>query len=196
MKDKSMKKKKLLVVFPGIGYHCDKPLLYYGRKTAAEAGYDEVINISYSCPVQNIRGDKEKMRQAFDAMYAQAKESLSGVAFDEYADVIFMSKSIGTVIAAAYEKEYEIKDVRHVLYTPLAETIEVLNGEKNIDAIAFIGSDDPWSDVPKVVEMAKKQGIPMHLYEGVNHSLEGKNTLENIEILGKVMKKTKHFIEK
>ncbi len=43
-----MKKKKLLVVFPGIGYHCDKPLLYYGRKTAAEAGYDEVINISYS----------------------------------------------------------------------------------------------------------------------------------------------------
>ncbi|WP_026670371.1 hypothetical protein [Butyrivibrio sp. AE3006] len=191
-----MKKKKLLVVFPGIGYHCDKPLLYYGRKTAAEAGYDEVINIGYSCPVQNIRCDKEKMRQAFDALYAQAKESLSGVAFDEYADVIFMSKSIGTVIAAAFEKEYEIKGVRHVLYTPLAETIEVLNGEKNIDAIAFIGSDDPWSDVPKVVEMAKRQGIPMHLYEGVNHSLEGKNTLENIEILGKVMKKTKHFIEK
>ena len=24
--------KKLVVLFPGIGYHCDKPLLYYGLK--------------------------------------------------------------------------------------------------------------------------------------------------------------------
>lgn len=26
---------KLAVFFPGIGYHCDKPLLYYSRKTGA-----------------------------------------------------------------------------------------------------------------------------------------------------------------
>lgn len=29
---------KLVVCFPGIGYHCDKPLLYYSRKLAACAG--------------------------------------------------------------------------------------------------------------------------------------------------------------
>ena len=38
--------KKLAVFFPGIGYHNDKPLLYYSRKLAAELGF-EVIEITY-----------------------------------------------------------------------------------------------------------------------------------------------------
>ena len=25
-------KEKLVIIFPGIGYHCDKPLLYYAKK--------------------------------------------------------------------------------------------------------------------------------------------------------------------
>ena len=32
---------KLVVCFPGIGYHCDKPLLYYGRRVAESVGYKE-----------------------------------------------------------------------------------------------------------------------------------------------------------
>ena len=31
-----MKNKKIAVVFPGVGYHADKPLLYYSRKLAAQ----------------------------------------------------------------------------------------------------------------------------------------------------------------
>lgn len=31
---------KMAVFFPGIGYHCDKPLLYYAQKLAAEKGYE------------------------------------------------------------------------------------------------------------------------------------------------------------
>ena len=30
--------RRLAVVFPGIGYHADKPLLYYSRKLAAQQG--------------------------------------------------------------------------------------------------------------------------------------------------------------
>ena len=33
-----MKNKKIAVVFPGVGYHADKPLLYYSRKLAAQYG--------------------------------------------------------------------------------------------------------------------------------------------------------------
>ena len=32
---------KAAVFFPGIGYHCDKPLLYYSRKLAQECGYED-----------------------------------------------------------------------------------------------------------------------------------------------------------
>ena len=31
--------KRLAVIFPGIGYHCDKPILYYSRKLAKEQEY-------------------------------------------------------------------------------------------------------------------------------------------------------------
>ena len=33
--------KKLAIFFPGIGYHCDKPLLYYARKLTQECGYED-----------------------------------------------------------------------------------------------------------------------------------------------------------
>ena len=39
---------KLVVCFPGIGYHCDKPLLYYSRKLAACAGYDHTLLLQYT----------------------------------------------------------------------------------------------------------------------------------------------------
>ena len=32
-------KKKLAVFFPGVGYNCDKPLLYYTKKLAKEHGF-------------------------------------------------------------------------------------------------------------------------------------------------------------
>ena len=38
--------KKICVVFPGIGYHSDKPLLYYGKKYMSENGY-EIVDLKY-----------------------------------------------------------------------------------------------------------------------------------------------------
>ena len=37
---------RLAVIFPGIGYHTDKPLLYYGKKLAAACGY-EILEVPY-----------------------------------------------------------------------------------------------------------------------------------------------------
>ena len=50
--------KKLAIFFPGIGYHADKPLLYYSRKLAGEAGY-ELIALKYDYQAGNIRGNKD-----------------------------------------------------------------------------------------------------------------------------------------
>lgn len=36
---------KLAIYFPGIGYHCDKPLLYYSRSLARELGYQDDIQL-------------------------------------------------------------------------------------------------------------------------------------------------------
>ena len=56
--------KKTAVIFPGIGYHTDKPLLYYSRKIAASQGYD-VIEVPYGKFPKGVKGSKEKMEKSF-----------------------------------------------------------------------------------------------------------------------------------
>ena len=154
---------KLLVVFPGIGYHCDKPLLYYGRKLAAEFGYEECRNLSFTPPVDKIRGNRSKMEYTFKELYEHTVNDLSDVKWDEYDDILFITKSIGTVIATAYIKEYSVKNVRQVLYTPLEDTFRMMSDECGTTSVAFIGTADPWSDVPKVTELAGEHGVPIHV---------------------------------
>ena len=64
------------------------------------------------------------------------------------------------------------------------------------DAIAFIGTSDPWSIVSEVQAFSQKQQVPMYTYENANHSLETTDTLENLKILQDVMGKTKGFLER
>ena len=189
-----MDNKKIQVIFPGVGYHCDKPLLYYGRKVAYEAGYQTFINISYNCPVDRIRGNEEKMKTAVEAMFSQAEQQLREVSWDTYEDILFVSKSIGTVIAAMYVQKHLDREVKHLLYTPLKETFLAFEDVGKIDAMAFIGSEDPWSHVPSVIQQAEALGISIHRYEGANHSLETEDTFRNLEILTDVMDKSKKYL--
>ena len=62
---------KLVVCFPGIGYHCDKPLLYYSRKLAACAGYDHTLLLQYTYHKDGLRGSPAALHEAFDTLYAQ-----------------------------------------------------------------------------------------------------------------------------
>ena len=192
--------KKLAVIFPGIGYHVDKPLLYYARKLATEAGYEEQIKIEYTCTQKKIRGDKEKMKKAFEELYAQAECALKDVRLEEYGDVLFISKSIGTVIAMTYAGKLNCSNIKQLLYTPLEATfLAVLSADEvsytTSNAIAFIGTADPWSNVPDVISLAKGNNIPIHVYDDANHSLETDDTIENLHIIRDVMKKSKIFMK-
>lgn len=180
---------KLIVCFPGIGYHCDKPLLYYSRCLARELGYQDSRNISYTYKAGNIRGNEEKMKEAYEVLFSQAEAELADVVWSEYDDILFISKSIGTVIAASYAEKYRLMSVRHILYTPLAQTYLFAPDH----AIAFIGTADPWSDTDEVIRLSEANHIPMTVYEECNHSLECGDAMKNIEILRDVMQKTMDF---
>ena len=91
--------KKMAVVFPGVGYHSDKPLLYYSKKLVQELGY-EVVEVTYSGFPARIFGDKEKMLESFRLAMEQTKDQLKGLRLEEADDLLFISKSIGTAVAA------------------------------------------------------------------------------------------------
>ena len=66
------------------------------------------VKIEYSYDGKNIRGDEKKMQKAFEALYAQAEKELEEIAFDKYNEVLFVSKSVGTIIASAYAEKYSL----------------------------------------------------------------------------------------
>lgn len=180
---------KIAVFFPGIGYHCDKPLLYYSRAIARELGYENCRAIRYTYQAENIRGNPEKMREAYETLFLQAKAALADVHWSDYGDVLFISKSIGTVIAASYAKKYGLREAGHILYTPLAQTY--LSAPDH--AIAFIGTADPWSDTDEIIRLSRTNNIPLTVYDNCNHSLECNDTLKNLEYLRDIMQRTRTF---
>ena len=81
-KGQVMKKRKLAVIFQGIGYNADKPLLYYSKKIALEHDY-EVISIGYEGIDTGCLKAKEKMLEAFGNAEKQVEEQLKDVDFSE-----------------------------------------------------------------------------------------------------------------
>lgn len=88
-------KKKIAVLFPGIGYTCDKPLLYYTGKLAVARGY-KLVKVEYGNFPSGIKENKEKMEEAFRCGLEQAEKILQDICWEEYEDILFVSKSIGT----------------------------------------------------------------------------------------------------
>ena len=111
---------KLAVFFPGIGYHCDKPLLYYSKKLAAACGYG-IREVPYGGFESGIKGNPEKMEAAFRLALAQAEELLGDVEWKEFEELLFVSKSVGTVVAAAFEEKYGLK-AKNIFFTPVEQT--------------------------------------------------------------------------
>ena len=196
---------KIAVLFPGIGYTCDKPLLYYSAKLAAEKGF-EVVRVPYGNFPSNVKGNAEKMYQSFVSAREQSEEILKDVDWSSYDEIVFFSKSVGTVVALSYASEHGI-DARQVLYTPLKETFKfpvaaagAAEGSADASdagksrAIAFHGTGDPWAQTEDIIKICEEKGVPLYLTKDANHSLECGKAIKDIKTIRKVMRTVKEFL--
>lgn len=184
-----MNKMKLAVIFPGIGYHVDKPLLYYAKKLAISYGY-EIVEVAYKNFSKDIKGNREKMLEAFQSGVEQTEEILKDIDFSKYEQILCISKSIGTAISSAYASRHQL-ETKNIFYTPVIESFEVIEQE----GIVFHGTSDPWAKTKDVEKECEKKQLPLFKVKDANHSLETGNAIKDIKNLKKVMKKTKKYIE-
>ena len=181
-------KRKLAVIFPGIGYHYDKPLLFYSKKIAKNAGY-EVIDVPYQIAPANIKGDSEKMQQSFLSALDQTRDQLKNIDFESYETILFISKSIGTCVASAYAKEKELHTY-HVFYTPVEASFSYM--EPN--GIVFHGTKDPLVETELVKRECDRIGLPLYITEEGNHSLETGDVFKDLNQLREIMIQTDTYI--
>ena len=184
--------KKLAVIFPGIGYTAEKPLLYYAGKLAKEHGY-ETVNVAYSGFPEKVKGDRAKMEESFRIVMKASKKMLKELDLSGYGDILFIGKSIGTIAAAKLASESPLRDrIRLLLYTPLEDTFSFDFGK----AIAFTGDADPWvgKEKSRICGICEEKGIPCTLIPHANHSLESGDVSADIKEMKSIMKATEKFI--
>lgn len=182
-------RKKVAVLFPGIGYHTDKPLLYYSKKLAREREY-EIIEIKYGELPSGVKGNPDKMMEAFCKALKYATEQLAAVKFDTYNEVLFISKSVGTAVAASYAKQYNI-NARQIYYTPVEGSFTAIGQE----GIVFHGTADPWAKTDKIQAECEKRGLQLYLTRNANHSMETGNVEKDLEIMKDIMEKTATYMD-
>lgn len=181
--------KKIAVIFPGVGYHVDKPLLYYTRKLADQYGY-EIACADYGKLPFGIKGDMKKMYAAYEQALAHVTEGLSDIDFHAYDYVLFISKSIGTAVAASYDAKYGT-GAGHIYYTPVEASFQAIGTE----GIVFHGTGDDWAKTEVISAECEKRGLPLYLTEHANHSMETGDALRDLEILKTIMEKTEQYIK-
>ena len=180
---------KLAVVFPGIGYHCDKPLLYYSKKIAKKCGY-EIKEVPYGNFPDGVKGSPEKMQQAFFQALEQTEEILKDVEFSQYESILFLSKSVGTAVAAAYAEKKHLK-TENVFYTPVEQSFAFMKQP----GIVFHGTKDPWAETDMVIKKCKESQHPVYLTEDANHSLETGDVLKDLQNMHEIMSLTEQYIQ-
>lgn len=179
---------KLCVLFPGMGYHCDKPLLYYSSKIAQSKGYD-VAALKFSGFPDNAKNDEDLLRKSAEIAFNQSVEQLKDIDFSKYEKVVFIGKSIGTVAMQMYRSKFNMNDVS-VLLTPIEFTFEYTD----TGCTAFHGTADPIADTTKISRLCSEQNIQLYKYENANHSIETKDIFTNLEYLRDVIAKIEKIL--
>lgn len=181
---------KIAVFFPGIGYHCDKPLLYYSGKIAEQQQY-ELCRLSYTGLQKRTENLEQLVEESFGQVYEQTEGALVQIDWRQYDEILFVSKSIGTAAAAAYAMRHGI-NCRNVYYTPLAKTFEFAPQS----GIVFHATNDPWVRTQVIEEKCRAYNLPLYIVNSGNHSLEVKgDTRGNLRALLRVMDLTECYVK-
>ena len=174
--------KKLIVIFPGVGYGLDSPLLYYSDFVYEAKGYDR-IHMNYQSLFSNRDLSLEnKLQKVREYILEQVKD----INFDLYDEVVFLSKSVGSVEAGILAEQLNL-DVIQIFITPIEEAISYCN----TNSAVVIGTKDKAYELYK--NHCDNNKIKALYIKDANHSLEvDGQPYESIDVLKRVMQ----FIER
>ena len=156
----------IAVCFPGTGFTCKEALFERLASEYSARGY-EIVKLDFShIPFREI----ETLEEAVAIAQRAVKRQLSHIVFGDYADIVFVSKSLGTILAAQYERDKGLLP-RHLFLTPLNKTLMLLRTESRVIAMV-LGTQDRFLTGRALLSFCEPRDIACCLIEGVNHSLK------------------------
>ena len=166
--------KKIVISFPG-ARGCEIPLLYFGAKHFEDMGYEKRF-IGYP-------GNREI---TLENVLNNALETLRDMDWNEYEEIVFVAKSLGTVVSGMVKEKLGIP-ARLVFFTPLEETMPYIRRDNEV-LLAAMGDRDTYLEAPRLKSLCEREGIRYHIEPGVGHRMEVAGDLRrNLEIVYRVI---------
>lgn len=186
-------KKNLAVIFPGMGYNSNKPLLYYSKNLAQNKNF-EVVEVSYgSLP-------KDDLKAAFEQAMNETRKSLKeqGVSdFDYYDKILFLAKSIGTAVSGTLSSKLIQENpslsnkLFNIYFTPVKHSLPMLCG----NGIVFHGTADTWVETQDVIDTCKELSMNLYITDEADHSMETGDVLKDLDNMKTIMGQCKEYME-
>ncbi len=169
---------RLAVILPGQRYTNMAPFLYYPLNIALEAGYD-ALAVEYG--FQRGGGEFVPDKDSFAHLIKETKEAIDICLKEKrYNEILFIGKSLGTLVQTYLKNEFSDYPQRHVFLTPLPECISVI---KQTECMVAVGTKDKVFKNEHLTEISELKGIKLITIEGADHSMEKGGYKEDLRIL-------------
>ncbi|MFD0618698.1 alpha/beta hydrolase [Paenibacillus sp. GCM10027629] len=177
---------KLVVLFPGKNYPCDKPSLHFAGTSAIQSGFDLLV-LEYGYQSARTNLDINDLPRVIEDSHESVRRIIN-----KYNEVIFISKSIGTIVAGEVHGKLDIP-IRHLFLTPIKDTVYYIN---KYNGLVVYGTKDEVfnNELANQINIDKVRRVIE--IPNANHSLETNNVEESIEILGKLVRIYMDFLNK
>lgn len=181
---------RLAIVLPGQRYTNMAPYLYYPLNIALECGYD-ALAVEYGfqrCGVEFVP-DKDSLAH----VVKETKEAVD-ICLEQkrYSEILFIGKSLGTLVQIRLKDEFSEYSQRHILLTPLPECISVI---KQTECMVVVGTKDKVFKNEHSAEISGLKDITLITVEGADHSMEKGSHEENLRVLSDVCGNIYTFIK-
>jgi hypothetical protein len=187
---------KLALVYPGLRYSSDKPLLYFSTEILLARGFDVLqLWVNYGLPEFQGLSQAEKSIQLIEDGKALLH---SGLQARTYSNLIMVGKSLGTLtMAFILGEDSRLPELMTVWFTPLIHLPPVSQVVLDLPGPAFVaGSDaDPTFESGTVSQIQSMPNITAQVIEGADHSLEiPGEPLRSTQILASLMANLSDFL--
>lgn len=171
--------KSLVVLFPGKNYPCELPLLYYSSQSAIENNHD-VLLLEYG--YQSARTDLEY--EDIPILVDECKKAIQQVK-EPYSTLVFVSKSLGTVISGKVAEELiDGGPIKQLFLTPLNETVPYI---QNSNCLVIYGTNDPQFSQESRESIEGFKDVQVHSFLNGTHSLEVGSVNESLNVLKEIV---------
>ena len=180
--------RQVAVIFPGVGYTCHMPLLYYPSQALLALGMD-VLWVEYNYirqPAYRMLSGAEQNQWLIADVAAACKNVRAQRAYQE---IVLIGKSMGTrAMAQLIATDARLAQCRDVWLTPVLRDDTVREQIRSRrQALVVIGTADPYYDSAYLAELQAETPSRVLVVQDADHSMEIKGDVRSsLMVLEKV----------